>query len=83
MNCDMIKTKINELLIAQGKSLYWLSKQADIAYPTLLKLRDSKTESISFRVLENICNVLECEPGDVLVREPELKPASKKKGSKR
>lgn len=83
MNCDMIKTKINELLAAQGKSLYWLSKQADIAYPTLLKLRDSKTESISFRVLENICNVLDCEPGDVLVRAPESKPISKKKSSKK
>jgi putative transcriptional regulator len=83
MNCGMIKTKINELLAAQGKSLYWLSKQADIAYPTLLKLRDSKTESISFRVLENICNVLDCELGDVLVRAPESKPISKKKISKK
>jgi putative transcriptional regulator len=67
MNSDVIKTRIDELLRERGKSLYWLAKETGIAYPTLWRLRDSKTESIAFRVLEGICLALGCTPGDVLV----------------
>jgi putative transcriptional regulator len=67
MNSDVIQTRIDELLRERGKSLYWLAKETGIAYPTLWRLRDSKTESIAFRVLEGICLALECTPGEVLV----------------
>lgn len=67
MNSDVIQTRIDELLRERGKSLYWLAKETGIAYPTLWRLRDSKTESIAFRVLEGICLALECSPGDVLI----------------
>jgi putative transcriptional regulator len=73
MNSDVIQTRIDDLLRKRGKSLYWLAKQTGIAYPTLWRLRDSKTESIAFRVLESICLTLECSPGDVLVIMPEKK----------
>ena len=77
---DMIKTKIPELLASRGKSLYWLWKETGISYPALVKLRDSKTDSISFRVLESLCEALECEPGDVLIKVPDVpERASKKK----
>jgi putative transcriptional regulator len=67
MNSDVIQTRIAELLRERGRSLYWLAKETGIAYPTLWRLRDSKTESIAFRVLEGICLALECSPGDVLI----------------
>lgn len=67
MNTVVIQTRIAELLQKRGKSLYWLAKETGIAYPTLWRLRDSKTESIAFRVLESICLALACTPGDVLV----------------
>lgn len=70
MNSDVIQTRIAELLQKRGKSLYWLAKETGVAYPTLWRLRDSKTESIAFRVLESICLALECTPGDVLVVVP-------------
>lgn len=70
MNSDVIQTRIAELLLERGKSLYWLAKETGIAYPTLWRLRDSKTESIAFRVLEGICLALGCNPGDVLVIVP-------------
>lgn len=73
MNSAVIQTRINELLQERGKSLYWLAKETGIAYPTLWRLRDSKTESIAFRVLESICLALKCMPGDVLVIVPEKK----------
>ncbi len=78
MTNDMIETRIAELLRERGKSLYWLAKETGIAYPTLWRLRDSKTESIAFRVLESICLVLECSPGDVLVIVPDKKGSKKR-----
>jgi putative transcriptional regulator len=84
MYCDMIKTNISELLASREKSLYWLSKRTGISYPALVKLRDSQTDSISFRVLESICIALECEPGAVLVRVVDQpKRGAKKKGAKK
>jgi putative transcriptional regulator len=77
MNKDVIQTRIADLLHQRGKSLYWLAKETGIAYPTLWRLRDSKTESIAFRVLESICLALGCTPGDVLVI------VSNKEGSKK
>lgn len=73
MNTDVIQTRIAELLQERGKSLYWLAKESGIAYPTLWRLRDSKTESIAFRVLESICLALGCTPGDVLILVKEKK----------
>ncbi len=67
MNSNVIQTRIDELLRERGKSLYWLAKETGVTYPTLWRLRDSKTESIAFRVLESICLALECTPGDVLI----------------
>lgn len=77
MNSDVIQTRIDDLLRERGKSLYWLAKETGIAYPTLWRLRDSKTESIAFRVLESICLALKCSPGDVLVIMPEKKATKK------
>ena len=71
MNSAVIQTQISKLLREREKSLYWLAKETGVAYPTLWRLRDSKTESIAFRVLESICLALECAPGDVLVILPD------------
>ncbi len=77
MNGIMIATRLTELLDARGKSIYWLSKETGMAYSTMYRLKKSNTDSISFRVLEKICEVLGCEPGDILVRVPDKKPAKK------
>jgi putative transcriptional regulator len=64
----MIKPMLTELLAERGITLYKLAKDTDLAYSTLHKLSKAKTESIDFRVLDLICGVLDCEPGDVLKR---------------
>lgn len=68
MNIGMIETRIDELSRARGHSLYWLAKEAQVAYTTLWKLKTGDTQGISFAVLDRICKVLNCEPGDVLAR---------------
>jgi putative transcriptional regulator len=62
----MVKTKVAELLAKKGKSLYWLAKESGVPYNTLIRWRDSTTDSFHSSVLERICRALECEIGDVL-----------------
>ena len=84
MNTNMIQPKLTEVLEQKGKSLYWLAQETQVAYSTLHRLVKAKAQSVDFRVLDLICDVLECQPGDLLVREPSSqRPAKKaaKKGS--
>jgi DNA-binding Xre family transcriptional regulator len=67
MKYNMIQSRLASLLKARKKSVWWLHQQTSIGYPTLLKLRDSKTQAISFNTLESICRTLQCTPNDLLV----------------
>lgn len=78
INSSMIQTRIDELLQARGRSLYWLAKEARIAYTTLWKLKTATSQGISFGVLDRICIALDCNPGDVLVRELDAKKRTRK-----
>ena len=78
INGSMIQTRINELLQARGRSLYWLAKEARVAYTTLWKLKTATSQGISFGVLDRICLALDCSPGEVLVREPDAKKRRRK-----
>ena len=79
MNSCMIRTRFEELLQERGHSLYWLAKEAHVAYTTLWKLKTADTQGISFAVLDRVCEALNCEPGDVLVRDTERKKSGHKK----
>lgn len=74
----MVKTRIDELLQARGKSLYWLGNEARVAYTTLWKLKAAESQGISFAVLDRICAALDCAPGDFLVRLPDAKKRARK-----
>jgi putative transcriptional regulator len=51
-----------------NRSLYWLAKETGIAYSTIHKLSRTNTQGISFVVLDKLCEALDCEPADLLVR---------------
>lgn len=70
--------RIDEMLEARGRSLYWLAKQSGVAYSTLWKLKTADTQGVSFGVLDRICEALECDPGDLLVRVIDKKGKQKK-----
>jgi putative transcriptional regulator len=88
MNAHMIQPRLSEVLAHRGLSLYWLAQVTGIAYTTLHRLRKSQANSIDFRVLDEICEALDCQPGDLLVRvtngsrgarvKAEKKPVTKK-----
>lgn len=62
----MIEVKINELLLENKRTFYWLAKQTGISHTTLWRLKKGKAVGINFPTLEKICEALKCEPGDIL-----------------
>ena len=66
----MIIVKIEELLLAQDKSLYWLSQTTELSYPTIHRLVNGKTSSIAFDTLNKICYVLNCNIQDIIEYVP-------------
>jgi putative transcriptional regulator len=62
----MIRIELEKLL--NGRSLYWLSKQSGIRWATLAGMVNGKAQRIELEALEKICDVLECQPGELLVK---------------
>jgi putative transcriptional regulator len=62
----MIEIRIEELLEKHERSYYWLAKQTGISHTTLWRLKKGKALGINFATLEKICEILECQPGDLL-----------------
>ncbi|MGH9823666.1 MAG: helix-turn-helix domain-containing protein [Blastocatellia bacterium] len=63
----MLKVQLDEWLQKRGKTLYWLAKEVGVHYNTLWRIHQGKAEGIRFQLLEEICRVLDCKPGDLLV----------------
>jgi putative transcriptional regulator len=77
----MIQPMLSQVLEDQGKSLYWLAQETGVAYSTLHKFNKAQTNGIDFRVLDEICSALGCQPGDILIRLPAgAAKTAKKKG---
>lgn len=66
MHRSNVKIDLETLLA--GRSLYWLAKTSGIPYSTVHKVARNKTGGISFVVLEKLCNTLECEPCELIIR---------------
>ena len=58
----MIKFNIEELLIKNGKTKYWLRQQMNITSRNLNRLINGNTNSISFKYIEEFCKYLNCTP---------------------
>ncbi|MGH9762898.1 MAG: helix-turn-helix domain-containing protein [Blastocatellia bacterium] len=70
----MVELKIDERLAELGKTWYWLALESGIGHSAAYNLRHNKVQAIRFDTLDSICRVLQCEPGDILVRA-EKRPA--------
>lgn len=73
----MVLLNLEKLLAERDRSFYWLAKSARINHAVMSKMRHNQVKAITLDVLDRICAVLDCEPGDVLLRVPD------KKGAKR
>ena len=61
-----IAVKLDDLLYERRMTLTELAKRIDITLANLSILKTGKARAIRFSTLEAICEVLECQPGDVL-----------------
>jgi len=68
MLCAMIEFKLAEKLDEAEMTAYRLALITEIHETQIGKLKNGKTKSISFEALDKICDALNCEPGDLLVR---------------
>ena len=56
-----------DVVMAERKmSLNELSERVDITHANLSILKTGKARAIRFSTLEAICEVLQCQPGDIL-----------------
>ena len=74
---NLIYVRIKEILKEEKKSKYWFVKQMEGGYQALSHLMDNETSSIHFETLEKVCNVLNCEPGEILVYKRKKKKSRK------
>lgn len=63
----MIKMNINELLEKNGKTKYWLCQNMNITSRNLNRIIRGETTSISFNYIERFCELLNCNPGDLML----------------
>ena len=72
----MLKRRLDEVLARKKKSRYWLAKQTGISQQNLGRIARGETTAIDFDILENICEKLDCQPGDLLVYIKDNKAAN-------
>jgi putative transcriptional regulator len=70
MNSRMIRVRLDEVLKARGWTLYHLAKETGIPYNTLSRWRHDKLASYDKDVLNRLCEVLACQPGEILTWSP-------------
>lgn len=52
-----------------------LAQQIGIAEQNVSLLKSGKVKGVRFDTLEKICEILQCQPGDILEYRPDEKPA--------
>jgi putative transcriptional regulator len=63
--------RLDELLLERRMTLTELSERVDITLANLSILKTGKARAIRFSTLDAICQVLQCQPGDLLRHEPD------------
>ncbi len=65
----MIRVDLDVMLARRKMSLTELSQQVGITVANLSILKTGKAKAVRFATLDAICQVLDCQPGDILVHE--------------
>ena len=58
--------RLARVMADRKMSLNELSERVGVANVNLSKLKNGKVSAIRFSTLESICEVLDCQPGDIL-----------------
>ena len=66
----MIVINIDVMLAKRKMSVTELSERVGVSNVNLSKMKTGKISAIRFSTLEAICEVLNCQPGDILEYDP-------------
>lgn len=72
-----IHCHLDELLQRRGMTLVELSDAVDITVANLSILKNNRAKAIRFSTLTAICDVLDCQPGELLSVDPPDRPDSR------
>jgi putative transcriptional regulator len=63
--------KLKEMRAAKGLSQNALARALEMSLGNIQKIEYNKAKSIPLDTLDNMCRILDCEVGDLLVRIPD------------
>lgn len=67
----MIRIDLDVMLARRKMSLTELSQKVGVTMANLSILKTGKAKAVRFQTLDAICRALDCQPGDILVFEPD------------
>jgi Predicted transcriptional regulator len=76
-----IVVRLDVMLALRKRKAKELSAAIGISEQNISLLRQGKVKGIRFETLDKICEFLDCEPGDILDREPAAEPAERQGGA--
>lgn len=62
----MIEVRLHQLIAARGMTLAELSQRVGVTVVNLSVLKNGHARAIRFSTLARLCEVLDCQPGDLL-----------------
>ncbi|MCX5402480.1 helix-turn-helix transcriptional regulator [Streptomyces sp. NBC_00335] len=65
-----IRIHLDRVLAERGMTLTELSAQVGITVVNLSVLKNGRAKAIRFSTLSRICDVLQCQPGDLITHDP-------------
>ena len=74
----MVKLNAIGLLEKNGKTKYWLYKQLGMSYQNFSKMINNETKSIRYEVIDIMCDLFECTPNVLFIREADEAESNKK-----
>jgi len=74
----MVYLRIKELLNEQKKTKYWFIKHMEGSYRSLSNMMDNKTTSIRFDTIDKLCDIFNCEVGEIIERTKDNEQTLKK-----
>jgi putative transcriptional regulator len=64
-----VHCRLDELLVDRGMSLTELSRRVGVSIVNLSVLKNDRARAIRFSTLVAVCDALDCEIGDLIVRD--------------
>jgi putative transcriptional regulator len=65
-----IAVHLDRVLADRGMTLTELAERAGVTVVNLSVLKNGRARAVRFSTLSAICDVLDCQPGDVLMFDP-------------